>query len=65
MTLSKVYNTINTIMNLLETIDCMNTDRHQRTINQRKLNEAYSKLDCFRDELIREHIINKQKRSNK
>lgn len=61
MTLSHVYKNVNEIMQLVEEINFLTYDKSIQTINQRKVNQAYFKLDELKDELIREHIKNKQK----
>lgn len=63
MTINHIYNTVIDTMNKLEDIDFINLDK--RKYNQQQLNEAYKILDNFKDELIRENIKNKQKRTQK
>lgn len=63
MTINYIYNIVVNTMNKLEDIDFINLDK--RKYNQQQLNEAYKILDNFRDELIRENIKNKQKRTQK
>lgn len=54
MTINHIYNIVIDTMNKLENIDFINLDK--RKYNQQQLNEAYSILDNFKDELIRENI---------
>lgn len=63
MTINYIYNIVVNTMKKLEDIDFINLDK--RKYNQQQLNEAYKILDNFRDELIRENIKNKQKRTQK
>jgi len=63
MTINHIYNIVVNTMNKLENIDFISLDK--RKYNQQQLNEAYKILDNFRDELIRENIKNKQKRTQK
>lgn len=57
MKLSYVYEKVNEVMNILDSINIMNYDR--RKYNQAEINKAYNTLDSFRDELIRESKKNK------
>ena len=61
MTIKHIYNIINKTMRRLENIDFISLEK--RKYNQEQLNEAYSILDNFKDELIRENI--KQRRTQK
>lgn len=62
ITLKETYNVVNDTMKILENINLYEvSSRTQRILNQQKIHKAYRKLDSFRDELIRENIINKQK----
>lgn len=63
MTINHIYNIIVKAMDNLQDIDFINLDK--RKYNQQQLNEAYKILDSFKDELIRENIKNKQKRTQK
>lgn len=63
MTINHIYNIIVKAMDNLQDIDFINLDK--RKYNQQQLNEAYKILDNFKDELIRENIKNKQKRTQK
>lgn len=63
MTINHIYNIIVKAMDNLQDIDFISLDK--RKYNQQQLNEAYKILDNFRDELIRENIKNKQKRTQK
>ena len=63
MTINHIYNIVIDTMNKLEDIDFINLDK--RKYNQQQLNEAYRILDNLKDELIRENIKNKQKRTQK
>lgn len=61
MTINHVYTQIVNIMQLLEDINFLSPDKHIKLKNQKLICNAYSELDGFKDELIREHIKNKQK----
>lgn len=62
MTISYVYNKVTEIMKTIENINLYEVSTITvRMLNQKKLHKAYKLLDSFRDELIRENIINKQK----
>lgn len=62
MKINHVYKIVNETMTILENINLYDvSSRTQRILNQQKKHKAYRKLDNFRDELIRENIINKQK----
>lgn len=61
MTLNYIYKNINEIMEYLADINWLSYDKHIQTANQKRLNNAYFKLDMLKDELIREHIKNKQR----
>lgn len=63
MTLNHVYSEINKSMILLQSIDTNIKDNRQKARNQVNLNKAYDILDKLKDELIREHIITKQKKN--
>ena len=64
MKISYVYKKISEAMSLIDNINLYETSTMTvRMLNQKKLHKAYKLLDNFRDELIRENIINKQKRS--
>ena len=63
MTINHIYNIVIDTMNKLEDIDFINLDK--RKYNQEQINKAYNVLDSFKDELIRENIKNKQKRTQK
>ena len=64
MTLNHVYDNINKAMLLLQSIDTNIKDTRQKARNQVNLNKAYEVLDKLKDEIIREHIITKQKRKS-
>lgn len=59
MTINHIFNKVNEIMEKLNDIDFISLDK--RKSNQKRLNEAYTILDNFRDELIRENIKSKNK----
>lgn len=61
MTINYVYKIITTAMKKLEGINTL--DYHKGKANQKYVNEVYDILDNFKDELIRENIKNKQRRS--
>ena len=62
MKINHVYKIVSETMAILENINLYDvSSRTQRILNQQKIHKAYRKLDNFRDELIRENIINKQK----
>lgn len=62
MKISKVYKVICCVMHKIENIDFIDVnDRRQK---QRILNEAYTILDNFKDEIIRENIKNKMEGTN-
>jgi len=63
MTINHIYNIIVKAMDNLQDIDFINLDK--RKYNQEQINKAYNVLDSFKDELIRENIKNKQKRTQK
>lgn len=63
MTINHIYNIIVKAMDNLQDIDFINLDK--RKYNQQQLNETYKILDNFKDELIRENIKNRQKRTQK
>lgn len=63
MTINHIYNIIVKAMDNLQDIDFINLDK--RKYNQEQINKAYNVLDRFKDELIRENIKNKQKRTQK
>ena len=63
MTINYIYNIIVKAMDNLQDIDFINLDK--RKYNQEQINKAYNVLDSFKDELIRENIKNKQKRTQK
>lgn len=58
MTIKHIYRTIEKAMSKLDSIDFL--DITKRKDNQKYLNEAYTILDNFKDELIRENIKKKQ-----
>lgn len=63
MTISHAYKEISKAMSLIENLNLYESNsRTRRMLNQQQLNKAYRVLDNFRDEIIREHIKNKQKR---
>ena len=57
ITLKETYNVVNDTMKILENIK----NKKKKIKKKQKIHKAYRKLDNFRDELIRENIINKQK----
>lgn len=61
MTINYIYKIITTAMKKLEEINTL--DYHKGKANQKYVNEVYDILDNFKDELIRENIKNKQRRS--
>ena len=61
MTINYIYKIITTAMKKLEGINTL--DFHKGKANQKYVNEVYDILDNFKDELIRENIKNKQRRS--
>lgn len=61
MTINHVYEIINNAMKKLEGINTL--DYHKGKANQKYVNEVYDILDKLKDELIRENIKNKQRRS--
>lgn len=61
MTINYVYKIITTAMKKLEGINTL--DFHKGKTNQKYVNEVYDILDKLKDELIRENIKNKQRRS--
>lgn len=62
MTISYVYKRVSEVMLLIDNINLYEVSTiTSRMLNQKKLHKAYKLLDNFRDELIREHIKNKQK----
>lgn len=63
MTINHIYNIIVKVMDNLQDIDFINLDK--RKYNQEQINKAYNVLDSFKDELIRENIKNRQKRTQK
>lgn len=63
MTINHIYNIIVKAMDNLQDIDFINLDK--RKYNQEQINKAYNVLDSFKDELIRENIKNRQKRTQK
>lgn len=66
MTISHVYKKITEVMQTIENINFIEFKSIKgRLENQKKVNQAYKMLDNFKDELIREHIKNKQKRRYK
>ena len=58
-------NHIDTIItNAMEKLESINTlDFHKKESNQKRVNEVYSILDNLKDEIIREKIKIKQRRS--
>ena len=66
MTISHAYKKITEVMQTIENINFIEFKSIKgRLENQKKVNQAYKMLDNFKDELIREHIKNKQKRRYK
>ena len=64
MTISHVYKRITEVMQTLENINIYEmSSSTMRRYNQKKINDAYKMLDNLRAELEREHIKNKQKRT--
>ena len=64
MTISHVYKKITEVMQTLENINIYEmSSSAMRRYNQKKINDAYKMLDNLRAELEREHIKNKQKRT--
>ena len=64
MKISYAYKKISEAMLLIDNINLYEVSTITvRMLNQKKLHKAYKVLDNFRDELIRENIKNKQKRS--
>ena len=61
MKISHAYKVITEIMKLLEGINT--ADIYKKELYQKRINQAYNKLDKFRDEFIRESIKRKQRRS--
>lgn len=63
MTINHIKDTIEKVMETIDTIDFINTIQLKgRTLNQSKINKAYKMLDNLRDELIREEIKQLQKK---
>ena len=61
MTTNHVYKKITEVMQIIENLNLYESNsRTRRMLNQQQLNKAYRVLDNFRDEIIREHIKNKQ-----
>ena len=64
MTISHVYKKITEVMQTLENINIYEmSSSAMRRYNQKKINDAYKMLDNLRAEMEREHIKNKQKRT--
>ena len=62
MKINHVYKIVSDTMALIDNINLYEVSTITvRMLNQKKLHKAYKLLDNFRDELIRENIINKQK----
>lgn len=62
MITNHAYEEISKAMSLIENLNLYESNsRTRRMLNQQQLNKAYRVLDNFRDEIIRENIINKQK----
>lgn len=62
MKISYAYKKISEAMTLIDNINLYEVSTVTvRMLNQKKLHKAYKLLDNFRDDLIREKIINKQK----
>ena len=61
MKISHAYKVITEVMKILEGINT--TDTQRKEMYQKRINEAYNMLDKFKDELIRDNIKNKQRRS--
>lgn len=65
MTISHVYKKITETMQTIENINLYEISSSTvRRVNQKSVHKAYRQLDDLRAELEREHIKNKQKRSN-
>ena len=63
MTINHIKDTIEKVMETIDTIDFINTIQLRgRTLNQSKINKAYKMLDNLRDEFIREEIKQLQKK---
>ena len=61
MTINHIKDTIEKVMETIDTIDFINTIQLRgRTLNQSKINKAYKMLDNLRDECIREQVKQKQ-----
>ena len=64
MKIGYIYKEKGDAMSLIGNINLIDYEsRPVRLENQRKINKAYNKLNDIRDGLVRESIINKQKRS--
>ena len=63
MKVSYVKNTIDSAIEVLDTIDCLNIGKKQ--YNQRQLHKLYNILDTFKEELVREKIKNNIEKSTK
>lgn len=64
MTISHVYKKITEAMETIQSINVYEmSSSAMRRYNQKSLNTAYRQLDNLRAELEREHIRNKQKRT--
>ena len=61
MTISHVYNKVTEVMKTIENINLYEVSSStMRRLNQKAIHNAYKMLDNYRDEIIREHIKNKQ-----
>lgn len=64
MTISHVYKKITETMQTIQSVNLYEmSSSAMRRYNQKKINDAYRQLDNLRAELEREHIKNKQKRT--
>lgn len=64
MTISHVYKKITEVMETIQSVNVYEmSSSTMRRYNQKKINDAYKMLDNLRAELEREHIKNKQKRT--
>lgn len=63
MKVSYVKNTIDSAIEVLDTIDCLNIAKKQ--YNQKQLHKLYNILDTFKEELIREKIKNNIEKGTK
>lgn len=63
MKINYAKNTIDSAIEVLDTIDCLNIAKKQ--YNQRQLHKLYNILDAFKEELIREKTKNDIEKSTK